>query len=297
MPSALILRESVIFNCPPRVVYQYLENPKRWISRSDYFVRNQHRLVIDSTNIKQPTIYRWSSKNGDKGWLQLKESKRYENLTFSISYHPFSEGEIVFNLINQREKTQVNASVYIDLPNSIWLKFKVYISYYFIRKDFRRDLQSAVMDCNLNNSTVIYEVKSGAISDFRAFIRKKYVSKKDGQGIMQELLNLQKVVPPKNVAGLPYIQFSTSPIDDTLKVITGFPVKNGEIQRIPNAILALFTGSKTLYARYRIGENIEDIYNQLIYEANKQGLLADGYPIIFLDLKKQKATMHLPVTK
>lgn len=153
------------------------------------------------------------------------------------------------------------------------------------------------MDCNLNNSTVIYEVKSGTISDFRAFIRKKYVSKKDGQGIMQELLNLQKVVPPKNVAGLPYIQFSTSPIDDTLKVITGFPVKNGEIQRIPNAILALFTGSKTLYARYRIGENIEDIYNQLIYEANKQGLLADGYPIIFLDLKKQKATMHLPVTK
>lgn len=291
------MRESTTFNCPPRIVFQYFENPRKWISHSDFFVKNQQTITIDNKLQKQPPIYRWNSKSGNKGWLQLKESKRYENLTYSISYPQKSDGEIAISFINLREKTRVNVSLDIDLPNSLWFKLKVYLSYYFIHKDFKRVLRSATMECNLNNPTTVYKIKSGKIADFRAFILKKYVRKKDGNAIMEQLYALEKSVPKQVVAGLPYIQYSTSPINDTLKVITGFPVRNGDIKRIPNAILALFTGSPTLYTTYRLGANTEDIYNQLLYEANRQGLLADGYPVIFLDMKRHRATMHLPVTK
>lgn len=297
MPSNLSVQESIGIKCPPRLVFQKLADPNYWISRSKFFYNKFDRFQIDSSAKGKPYIYQWKNKNGTAGFVQQKESRRYESIIYQVNYEQESDGELILNLSYQKRITTVEASLEVELPNSIWKKVKVYLLYFSVKRNLRNELNSLAMDCMMNSKPLNITVKKGIVRDFKALIRKSYLTRRKNNTDIDELRRIYASIPKPTIVGHPFIQYANSPFNDTLIIITGVPVRNEEINRFPNSSLALFSRVETLEATFNIKEtNLEDVYSLLASTAKEMGLVADGYPLIFVNLRKGTATMQLPIS-
>ncbi len=298
MPSNLSVQESIDVKCPPRLVFLKLADPSYWISRSRFFYSKANRFRIDSTANGKPYIYRWNNKNGTAGFIQQKEAKRYESVIYQVSYTPKSEGELSFSISYQKSSTTIVANLDIDLPRSFVEKVKAYLWYIPIKRSLRNELQSLAMDCEMNAKPLSLSIKRGMIHDFKAFISKSYVPKKQSVTIIGELHRMYKSIPESTIVGRPFIQYVNSPYNDTLVLIKGVPTKSEATSRIPSYALSLFSRVETLSATFNFREtNIDDVYNLLVSRAKEMNMEADGYPLIFFSYRNNTATMQLPVSR
>lgn len=298
LPSTLSVRETVAVKCPQRLIYLKLADPNYWISRSRFFYSKEDNFRIDSSSRHQPYVYSWINKNKTKGFIRLREEKRYESIIYQVCYEPESEGDLIFNLSYQKETTTIAATLELDLPSSIWKKVKAYLWYFSIKQGVRNELKSLAMDCQMNSKPLHLTIRRGEINDFKALIRKLYIPKTRSVAAVADLFKLYKAVPPSSISGQPCIQYVSNPYNDTLIVIVGVPVKSQEIVRIPNASLSLFSHTQTLFTTFSLkNDNADDVYNQLLYEAKARGKNADSYPLIFINYRTKRATMHLPIER
>lgn len=298
LPSTLFIRESIAIETPQRVVYEKLSNPSYWISRSKYFYSKKQSFTVDSTNSKKPKKYRWKNGNGTEGFIQQKDTKKYESIIYQVNYEPGSEGELTFNLSYDSGATAVTTTLEVELPSSIWKKVKAYLWYIPIKRGIKNELQSLAMDCQLTSKPIKLKIKSENVGDFKAYIKKVYIAKRFEKELIRKLRELYEKVPASTVTGQPYIQYASNPYNDTLIVVMGIPVSKDEIKRVPNTSLALFNGVEVLYATYNFNRtNSDDVYNELVNEARKRGKNADSYPIVSINTRTSKATMRLPITE
>lgn len=279
------------------MAFQRLADPNYWISRSKFFYSKANRFRIDSTVKGKPYIYRWDNRNETAGFIQQKEARRYESIIYQVNYEQESEGELIFNLSYQKKTTTIEANLDVDLPISIWKKVKVYLLYFSVKRNIRNELKSLAMDCMMNSKPLNIAVKKGTVHDFKAFIRKSYLTRRGNNTTIDELYRLYGSIPKSIIIGHPFIQYANNPYNDTLIIITGVPVRKEEINRFPNSSLALFSRIETLEATFNIKEtNLEDVYSLLVSTAIEMGLVADGYPLIFVNFRKGTATMQLPIS-
>lgn len=296
MPSTLSIKESTRLHCGQRMAFEKYSAPHYWISRSLFLSDKVSTFNVDSSNKNQPPIYWWLNKNGEKGFLQFSYSQPYNQITYNIRYTPDSEGDITFFFTNQGSYTLVSISLEVVLPDAFWQKVGAYLSYYFIKKDIRHILKSAALDCKVEKNKIAYTVKEGRIGNNTAFIQKATLKNKRWQESFTALKQLETTIPPSQIAGKPYIQLTAPPTSDTGSAYLGIPVTKGAMQRIPNAVLSSLPRSKTLFVVFSTyTDDIDDIYNQLLYEAKKRKMVISGAPIIMVDFERKKATIHLPV--
>lgn len=297
LPSNLTVREELSIKCPPRLVFQKLADPNYWISRSKFFYSKANRFRIDSSVKGKAHIYQWDNRNGTTGFVLQKEARRYESIIYQVNYEQESDGELIFNLSYQKRTTTIEVNLDVDLPGSIWKKVKAYLLYFSVKRNIQNELNSLAMDCMLNSKPLNLAVKKGTVHDFKAVIRKSYITRQRNNAAIDELYRIYTSIPKSTIIGHPFVQYANSPYNDTLIIITGVPVRNEEINRLPNSSLALFSRVETLLTTFNIKEtNMEDVYSLLISTAKEMGLVADGYPIIFVSFGKGTATMQLPIS-
>lgn len=298
MPSMLVVKASTLFKCTPRVAYQRLINPSYWISRSEYLVAQNVSFTVKATKPFARYSLFWGNEKKEKCILESKENVKFELITYGFAYQKETEGELQVNLISHPEGTIVNITLDIDLPDSFWTKIKAYYYYLFMKRDIKRGLNSIALDCALNEKLHTVLIQEGKISDFRAYIKKINIRGVTLSKLSHEVRVMQAQIPADQQNGLPYAQFTSNPFDDTTEIVVGIPTTIGTLQRVPNSILSLYSQTTTLYTTTKIKNgNIEDIYGQLLYHAKLDSWEVNGYPIVFFNESRGRATMHLPVEK
>lgn len=217
-------------------------------------------------------------------------------IVYQVSYDPESDGELSFNLSYKGGLTTVTVTLAIEIPNSSWKKLKAYVWHLPLQHAIRNELKSLALDCAMNTQGLNIEIKKGKISDFVASIRRTSIAKDRLNEAVGQLQSSYMSMKKHKGEVLPYIQYATSPYNDTLIVISGIPVMSHRMNQLPNSTLALFSEAQTIYATFSYKNvDFDDVYNLLVSKTKEMGLIVDSYPLIFFDFKNETATMQLPI--